>query len=334
MKHSENKDRKRIGFFVDKNYFSALHQVVGEAINPKRLGEHLEDALEEDLGLEANIIIDKHLISCREAVSTENGKATETQKHLEEQHIEDLFIARAYELTTKLIQADRKELKQVYLQNSLSIKVLSEVISKGLTSVCLFVHSQEYKELLYSLKSLGIKTLVYQVSTPLAELKEEESLAELADAVLTLTLEEQKSTSTAQTTAATIFHHSEEESSSKLGELMGKIKDAPKVPIKERNLESVHTTATKETEAAPQAQEQAEDDFIEGEEYIGEIANIVKAKGFAFIKRTPANIFLYYGNMLDVDQFYELEVGTKVIYKIEKTTGGRIQAVNVFPVEE
>ncbi len=333
MKHSENKQFKRIGFFVDKSYYTALHQVFGQAISPKRLEEHLEDALEEDFGLNSALLIDKHLITYRQATSLTATKAT-TQKELEEQYIDDLFIARYYELTSKLIQENEDQLKEVYLQNSLTLKVLSEVIKKGLSSVCLFVQSSQYTELVYTLRNLGIETLIYQVESSKSELSLNENLREPADAVLTLTLEETEIKAEPQTTTATIFHHSEENNTSKLSDLMGKIKDAPKIPIQERTIKAVHST----TEDAPNTEDnlvtEQEAELVEGEEYIGEIANIVKPKGFAFIKRSPANVFLYYGNMIDTEQFYELEVGTKVIYQIQKTAGGRIQAINVFPVED
>ncbi len=332
MKHSENNQIKRIGFFVDKNYYTSLHQVVGQAISPKRLEEHLEDALEEDFGLETNLLIDKHLITYRQATSLTASK-TITQEALEEQYIDDLFIARYYELTSKLIQENQKEFKEVYLVNSFTLKVLSEVIKKELNAVCLFVQSDQYAELIYTLKSLGIQVLIYQVETAKSELSLNENLSELADAVLTLTLEEKSVKAEAQTTTATIFHHSEDDNSSKLEDLMGKIKDAPKIPVEERVIATVHTTSVKE-ETIVENKPEEEPELVEGEEYIGEIANIVKPKGFAFIKRSPANVFLYYGNMLDVEQFYELEVGTKVIYQIQKAAGGRIQAVNVFPVED
>ncbi len=331
MKHLENKQLKRVGFFVDKSYYSSLHQVVGEGINPKRLEEHLEDTLEEDFGLETALFIDKHLITYRQATSLTASK-TITQEALEEQYIDDLFVARYYEVTSKLIQDSQNEFKEVYLVNSFTLKVLSEVIKKGLNTVCLFVQNNQYAELIYTLKSLGIQTIIYQVETSKSEFNPNESLSELADAVLTLTLEETEVKAEPQTTTATIFHHSENENSSKLEDLIGKIKDAPKIPIAERTIKTVHTTAVKEEEPANETEEESE--LVEGEEYIGEIANIVKAKGFAFIKRSPANVFLYYRNMLDEEQFYDLEIGTKVIYQIQKAAGGRIQAVNVFVVED
>ncbi len=331
MKHLENKQIKRVGFFVDKSYYSSLHQVVGEAINPKRLEEHLEDALEEDFGVETALLIDKHLITYRQATSLTASKFI-TQEALEEQYIDDLFIARYYELTSKLIQENQKGLKEAYLQNSLTLKVLSEIIKKELTTVCLFVQSNQYTELVHTLNRLGIETLIYQVETSKAELKLNEELRELADAILTLTLEEEEVKAEVKPTAPTIFHHSEDESSSKLNDLMDKIKDAPKIPIEERTIKTVHTTAVKEEEPAEETKEESE--LVEGEEYIGEITNVVKAKGFAFIKRSPANVFLYYRNMLDEEQFYDLEIGTKVIYQIQKAAGGRIQAINVFPVED
>ncbi len=332
MKHSENNQLKRIGFFVDKSYYTSLHQVVGQAISPKRLEEHLEDALEEDFGLETTLLIDKHLITDRLATSLTAPKAI-GQETLEEQYIDDLFIARYYELTSKLIQENQQAIKEAYLANSFTLKVMSEIIKKGLSSVCLFVQNDQYAELIYTLKSLGIQTLIYQVETSKPELSLNENLSELADAVLTLTLEETEVKAETQATTATIFHHSEDESSSKLEDLMGKLKDAPKIPVEERVIATVHTTSVKE-EPIVENKSEEEPELIEGEEYIGEIANIVKPKGFAFIKRSPANVFLYYGNMVDVEQFYELEVGTKVLYQIQKAAGGRIQAVNVFPVED
>ncbi len=335
---------KHVGFFVEKNYFADLHKRFPEELTPKRLEQHLEDYIEDFLGFspkaeeKAGYTLEKHLIACRQVVKSSILAPSQVQDLLADQGIENLFIKERYTLTHKLIEDESKELSQALLLNAFTLRVLTAIQNGHYDVICLFVRDKHYVDLLQHLEAfVDVKVLLFDPRGLEEGLMIDNRLCEYADGLITsLDFHNTAVKAEPQVTAKveeprpavtpTIFHNSDDNESSKLGELLGKIKSAPKIEVVTKPKEAPQKKANDFFEE--------EEDFNEGEEYIGEISNMVKTKGFAFIKRSPDNVFLYYGNMVDVEDFYALEVGTKVIYKIRRAKGGRIQAYDVYLLEE
>ncbi len=344
---------KHVGFFVEKNYFADLHKLFPEDLTPKRLEQHLEDYVEDFLGYspkaenKADYTIEKHLVACRQVMKSSILAPSQVQDLLADQAIENLFIKERYILTHKLIEDESKELAQALLLNAFTLRVLTAIQNGHYDVICLFVRDKHYVDLLQHLEAfVDVKVLLFDPRGLKEELMIDNSLCEYADGLITsLDFHNKQTNVVAQPTkveearpsvSPTIFHNSEDNESSKLGELLGKIKSAPKIEVSKPKYAVTEQKAYTE-EPKQNSQNnffEEEDDFNEGEEYIGEIANIVKGKGFGFIKRSPNNVFLYYANMVDVEDFYDLEIGTKVIYKIRRAKGGRIQAYDVYLLEE
>lgn len=355
MEHLDTNPTQRIHLFVEKKYFSELHRFYhNEDISPKLIERHLEGYLKRFLGFRSktnytDYIIDKHLISTRQVITASDIAPNEVQGLLREQVLENLFIERHYSLTTKVVDNKDQALNQAVLQNTFSLKVLDTLANNDIDIICLFIRDNAYIDLLQYLKKYPVKVLLFAPRSIDESLAIDDNLYEHANGLITslnFQMKPEEGTAEAtekvleeETTQKTpIFHHKDEDpEESKLGELLGKIKSAPKIEVvapKPRIVESKTTTHTIEQKEEEEKDIEEIDDFNEGEEYIGEIANIVKTKGFAFIKRSPANVFLYYGNMVELDDFYELEVGTKVIYKMRYAKGGRVQAYDVYLLEE
>ncbi len=345
---------KHVGFFVEKNYFADLHKHFPEDLTPKRLEQHLEDYVEDFLGYlpkaenKADYTLEKHFIACRQVIKSSILAPSQVQDLLADQAIENLFIKGRYTLTHKLIEEGSKELTQALLLNAFTLRVLTAVQNGHYDVICLFVRDKHYVDLLQHLETFAdVKVLLFDPRGLEDELMIDNSLCEYADGLITsLDFHNKQTKAVAQTSTQeeevrpavtpTIFHNSEDNESSKLGELLGKIKSAPKIEVAQPKY-AVKEQKPNFQESHQKVQNnffEEEDDFNEGEEYIGEVANIVKGKGFGFIKRSPNNVFLYYANMVDAEDFYDLEVGTKVIYKIRRAKGGRIQAYDVYLLEE
>ncbi len=310
MKQSGLIQTKRIGFFVEKNYFAQLLQLKGQELQIEQLEQSIIKHSQKPKDSHTPSLICKHLIGQRQALQLDKISESQAKERLQDQYIEDLFLAREYELTNKLNKSSDEELLQNYIQSSFAIKVLSEAINKRLDLVYLLVEKPLYDYLFghifQSLKSLGVEVRILNLNDDKTALSLDKTLEEKQEKQVLEPKEEKPQ----------VEEQAKEEAP---------IQEETKEPEQEQ---------VKEVETAPeQTTAEEEDSFKEGEEYIGEIANIVKNKGFAFIKRTPSNVFLYHSNMINAEQFYELEVGSQVIYQMERTNGGRIQAIKVFPLE-
>ncbi len=322
MNYLELQQPQRIGIFLEEPLLRLVKRRVDsfghkQNFSPKDLESLVRTHILEKFGVHQGYSFVSRQLFCDKTLESNANKSLFIGT---DPRVEALCLEHHYSSNGSCEHQNSQLSAQASLMMNMSMKVLFDVMTKDLDTVCLLVADMNYTPLINHLKGLGVQLCLFSFSEEFLMTSDQvealslqkSELYDEADELIDL----QALTQHLQTprTKLQSFRHDD-------------------FLPREESVEVVAETQNiLEREEKKDLKTSVEISFNENEEYIGEIANIIKNKGFAFIKRSDQNLFLHRSQMTNPEDFDSLEVGSMLIYKVRCLEHGRIQAVEAFPV--